>query len=325
MTTRRAFTRFVCVVAILVPCGARGQPARKVPRIGVLALADIPYANDALRQGLRELGYEEGSTIEIEYRSARGDAARLPALAMELVALKVDLIAAMGAGAARATKQATSSIPIVMAPVGNPVEAGFVTSLSRPGGNMTGVSVISLDLAAKRIALVKELLPNAKRVAVMTNPQTSALAGMVDASQRAAREFGMDVQIISVAASTDFARAFEAVKRERGDAVVAIPSPIFNSERPRLAELALHYRIPAIGEAREFAVSGFVMGYGPSIGDATRRSAVYIDKILKGANPGELPIEQPTKFELTINLKAAKALGLTVPPSLLLRADEVIQ
>jgi putative ABC transport system substrate-binding protein len=323
--SRRGFTRFVCVVAVLAPRAARGQPTRKVPRIGVLALADIPYANDALRQGLRELGYEEGRNIEIEYRSARGDADRLPTLAMELVALKVDLIAAMGAGAARATKQATSSIPIVMAPVGNPVEAGFVTSLSRPGGNMTGVSVISLDLAAKRIALAKELLPNAKRIAVLTNPQTSALAGMIDASQRAAREFGVDVQIVSVSASADFDKAFEAVKRERGDAVVAVPSPIFNSERPRLAELALRYRLPAIGEAREFAVSGFVMGYGPSIGDATRRSAVYIDKILKGANPGELPIEQPTKFELTINLRTAKALGLTVPPSLLQRADEVIQ
>jgi putative ABC transport system substrate-binding protein len=212
-----------------------------------------------------------------------------------------------------------------MAPVGNPVEAGFVTSLSRPGGNITGVSVVSLDLAGKRIALAKELLPSAKRVAVLTNPQTSDLVGIMDSSRKAAHEVGVEVLFIGVSAPEDLDKAFEAVKQGHADAVVAIPSPIFNSERPKLADPALRYRLPAIGEAREFAVAGFVMGYGPSIGDATRRSATYIDKVLQGANPGLLPIEQPTKFELTINLKVATALGLKVPQALLVRADEVIQ
>ena len=250
---------------------------------------------------------------------------RLPALAKELIARKVDLIVVMGSGPARAAKQVTNSIPIVMAPVGNPVEAGFVTSLSHPGGNMTGVSVVSLDLAGKRLALAKELLPHATRLAVLVTPTNSAPAGMIEASRAAAHELGVSVQFISVSTAADIDKAFEEMKQGRADAFVAIPSPIFNSERPKLAELALRYRLPAIGEAREFAVAGFVMGYGPSIADATRRSAVYIDKILKGAQPGELAIEQPTKFELTVNLKAAKAVGVTVPPSLLLRADEVIR
>ena len=322
---RRAFIRFLCACVLLAPLRGHGQPVRKVPRIGVLALADVAYANDALRQGLRELGYVEGENVVIEYRSADGDVSRLPALARELVGLQVDLIVTMGTAATRATKQVTSSVPIVMAPVGNPVEAGVVSSLSRPGGNITGVSVVSLDLAAKRIALAKELLPNAKRVAVLTNPHVSDLVGIMNTSHKAAHEVGVDVLFISVAAPADLDKAFEAVKQGQADAVVAIPSPIFNSERTQLADLALRYRFPVIGEAREFAVAGFVMGYGPSIGDATRRSATYIDKILKGANPGELAIEQPTKFELTVNLKAAKALGLKVPQSLLLRADEVIQ
>jgi putative ABC transport system substrate-binding protein len=234
---RRMFIAFLCVCAILMPFATQGQPASKVPRIGVLALADIPYANDAMRQGLRDLGYVEGRNIEIEYRSARGDAGRLSVLAAELVALKVDLIVAMGAGAARATKQTTNSIPIVMAPIGNPIEAGFVPSLSRPGGNITGVSVVSLDLAGKRIALAKELLPNAKRIAVLTNPQTSALAGIIDASREASRELGLDVQFVSVSTASDLNNAFEAVKQGHADAVVAIPSPIFNSERPKLRNL----------------------------------------------------------------------------------------
>jgi putative ABC transport system substrate-binding protein len=320
--------RYVLIAAgalLAAPLAADAQQAAKVPHIGVLALADIPYANEALRQGLREQGYFEGQNIEIDYRSGGGEVNLLPALAKELIARKVDLIVVMGSGPARAAKQVTNSIPIVMAPVGNPVEAGFVTSLSRPGGNMTGVSVVSLDLAAKRLALAKELLPNATRIAVLVTPHTSAPTGVIEASRAAAHELGVSVQFISVSTPKDIDKAFEEMKQGRADAFVAIPSPIFNSERPKLAELALRYRLPAIGEAREFAVAGFVMGYGPSIADATRRSAVYIDKILKGAQPGELAIEQPTKFELTINLKAAKAVGVTIPPSLLLRADEVIR
>lgn len=321
---RRDFL-IVAGALLAAPLAAQAQQTAKVPHIGVLALADIAYANEALRQGLREQGYLDGQNIEIDYRSAGGDINRLAAIAKELVARKVDLIVAMGAGSARAAKQVTNSIPIVMAPVGNPVEAGFVSSLSHPGGNMTGVSVVSLDLAGKRLALAKELLPRATRFAVLTTPSTSALTGIIEASREAAHALGVSVQFVSVTAPADIDKAFEEMKRARVDAFVAIPSPIFNSERPKLAELALRYQLPAIGEAREFAVAGFVMGYGPSIADATRRSAVYIDKILKGTPPGELSIEQPAKFDMTINIKVAKALGITVPQSLLLRADEVIQ
>lgn len=324
-SAKRRFFLIAAAVLLAAPLTAAAQQAAKVPHIGVLALADIPYANEALRQGLRDQGYIDGQNIEIEYRSAGGEVKRLPALAKELIARNVDLIVVMGSGPARAAKQLTSSIPIVMAPVGNPVEAGFVTSLSRPGGNMTGVSVVSLDLAGKRLALAKELLPHAARFAVLVTPHTSAPAGMMEASRAAAHELGVSVQFINVSTPADIDKAFEEMKQGRADAFVAIPSPIFNSERPKLAELALRYRLPAIGEAREFAVAGFVIGYGPSIADATRRSAVYVDKILKGARPGKLAIEQPTKFELTVNLKAAKAVGVTVPQSLLLRADEVIQ
>jgi putative ABC transport system substrate-binding protein len=322
---QRRYLLIAAAALLAAPLAADAQQVAKVPHIGVLALADIPYANEALRQGLREQGYIEGQNIEIDYRSGGGEVDRLPALAKELIARKVDLIVAMGSSAARAVKQVTNSIPIVMAPVGNPVEAGLVSSLSRPGGNITGVSVVSLDLARKRLALAKELLPHATRLAVLVTPTNSAPAGMIEASRAAAHELGVSVQFISVSTAADIDKAFEEMKQGRADAFVAIPSPIFNSERPKLAELALRYRLPAIGEAREFAVAGFVMGYGPSIADATRRSAVYIDKILKGAQPGELAIEQPTKFELTVNVKAAKALGVTIPQSLLLRADEVIQ
>jgi putative ABC transport system substrate-binding protein len=325
MTTRRSFIAFLVAGVATNSITTHGQPSTKVSHIGVLALADIPYANDALRQGLREQGYIDGQNIEIEYRSGGGDVNRLPALAKELIAHNVELIVVMGSGAARAAKQVTNSIPIVMAPVGNPVEAGFVNSLSRPGGNMTGVSVVSLDLAAKRLALAKELLPHATRMAVLVTPHTSAPTGMIEGSRAAARELGVSIQFISVSTPADIDKAFDAMKQGRVDAFVAIPSPIFNSERQKLADLALRYRLPAIGEAREFAAAGFVMGYGPSIADATRRSAVYIDKILKGAQPSELAIEQPTKFELTVNLKAAKGVGVTVPQSLLLRADEVIE
>jgi putative tryptophan/tyrosine transport system substrate-binding protein len=325
VTTRRRFLRALAACTAVTTVSTYGQLAKKLPRIGVLALSDIPYVNDALRQGLREQGYIEGENIEIVYRSAGGNADRLPALVGQLMELNIDLIVAMGASPARAAKQATSTLPIVMAPVGNPVEGGFVTSLARPGGNITGVSVFSLDLAAKRVALLKELLPRAERFAVLLTTSSSAPTGMMDASRNAARNLGVSVQFISIATSADFDRAFESMKQGRAEGLIIIPSPLFNSERAKLSELALKYRLPVVGEAREFAVAVFVLGYGPSIGDATRRSAVYVDKILKGAPPGELAIEQPAKFEMTINLKAAKALGLTIPPALLLRADEVIQ
>jgi putative ABC transport system substrate-binding protein len=314
-----------CALALVVAGYARAQMPTPLPRIGVLALADIPYINDALRKGLRAHGLVDGQNIAIVYRSAGGKVELLPGLAAELVASKVEIIVAMGGGPARAAKQVTTSIPIVMAPVGNPVEGGFVTNLARPGGNITGVSSVSLDLAAKRIAIAKELLPKLERVVVLMTTHTSAPEPVKASSREAARRLGVQVEFINADDPADFERAFVAAKQARADAVVVTPSPLFNSERERLSGLALRFRMPVIGEAREFAASGFVIGYGPSVGDATYRSAAYIDKILKGANPGDLPVDQPLVFEMTVNLKTAKALGITIPHSLLLRADEVIQ
>ena len=324
MITRRD-VMVACALALFVAGYARAQTPTPLPRIGVLALADIPYVNDALRKGLRAHGLVDGQSVAIVYRSAGGKVERLPELAGELVGSKVELIVAMGAGPARAVKQATTSIPIVMAPVGNPVEGGFVTNLARPGGNITGVSLVSLDLAAKRIAIAKELLPKLERVVVLMTTHTSAPEPVKASSREAARRLGVQVEFINADDPADFERAFVAAKQARADAVVVTPSPLFNSERERLSGLAQRYRMPVIGEAREFAASGFVIGYGPSIGDATYRSAAYVDKILKGANPGDLPVDQPLVFEMTVNLKTAKALGITIPQSLLLRADEVIQ
>ena len=324
MITRRD-VMVACALALSVAGYARAQAPTPLPRIGVLALADIPYVNDALRKGLRAHGLMDGQNIAIVYRSAGGKVERLPELAGELVGSKVELIVAMGAGPARAVKQATTSIPIVMAPVGNPVEGGFVTNLARPGGNVTGVSLVSLDLAAKRIAIAKELLPKLERVVVLMTTHTSAPEPVKASSREAARRLGVQVEFIDADGPADLERAFVAAKQARADAVVVTPSPLFNSERERLSGLAQRYRMPVIGEAREFAASGFVIGYGPSIGDATYRSAAYVDKILKGANPGDLPVDQPLVFEMTVNLKTAKALGITIPQSLLLRADEVIQ
>lgn len=325
MMRRRSFVGALAAAAISIARLARAQTPAPLPRIGVIALADIPYVNDALRKGLREHGLVDGQNLAIVYRSAGGKVERLPELAGELVASKVALIVAMGAGPARAVKQATTSIPIVMAPVGNPVEGGFVTNLARPGGNITGVSLVSLDLAAKRIAIAKELLPKAERVVVLMTTHTSAPEPVKASSREAARRLGVQVEFIDADGPADLERAFVAAKQARADAVVVTPSPLFNSERERLSGLAQRYRMPVIGEAREFAASGFVIGYGPSIGDATYRAAVYVDKILKGANPGDLAVDQPLVFEMTVNFKTARALGIAIPQSLLLRADEVIQ
>jgi putative tryptophan/tyrosine transport system substrate-binding protein len=324
VTTRRGVMA-ACALALSVVGCADARAQAPLPRIGVLALADIPYVNDALRRGLRAHGLVDGQNIVIVDRSAGGRVERLPMLAGELVAGRVELIVAMGAGPARAAKQATASIPIVMAPVGNPVEGGFVTNLARPGGNITGVSLVSLDLAAKRIAIAKELLPNVERVVVLMTTHTSSPEPVKASSREAARRLGVHVDFIDADGPADLERAFVAAKQARADVVVVTPSPLFNSERERLSGLAQRYRMPVIGEAREFAASGFVIGYGPSIGDATYRAAAYVDKILKGANPGDLPVDQPLVFEMTVNLKAARALGIMIPQSLLVRADEVIQ
>jgi putative ABC transport system substrate-binding protein len=283
---------------------------------------------EAFLQGLRDLGYVEGRNLVIEYRDAGGKFERLPALAAELVALKVDVILAPSAVAALAAKQATRTLPIVFAGVPGPVTSGLVTSLARPGGNVTGLSALTPELVGKCLEQLKQAVPGVSRVAVLWQP--GALPertdkDMLKGAEVAARALGVRPQFLEARGPEDFDRAFAAMTRARADALTVLPSPMLNTERRRLVDLAAKNRLPAVYPWRESVDAGGLMSYGPDRADMFRRAATYVDRILKGAKPGDLPVEQPTKFELVINLKAAKALGLTIPQSLLQRADELIQ
>jgi len=329
---RRAFLGVVTGSLLAAPLAAQAQSAGKVPRIGWLATnfpAANPHLTEAFLQGLRDLGYVEGRNVVIEYRSAEGKLERLPALGAELVALKVDVIlAAGGTLTVLATRQATETIPIVFIGVGDPVASGFVTSLARPGGNLTGLSVLAPELVGKCLELLTQAVPGVSRVAVLWQPGTSPPANttqkdMLKAAEVAARALGLRLQVVEAQGPADIDRAFSVMTR--AGALIVLPTPMFSIERRRLAELGAKNRLPTMFSFRDYVDAGGLMSYGPSIADLFRRAAAYVDKILKGAKPGDLPVEQPTKFELVINLKTAKALGLTVPPSLLARADEVIE
>jgi putative ABC transport system substrate-binding protein len=313
------------LVLLAAPLAADAQPAGKVPRIGVLFAGSAATPGyDTLRRGLAELGWVEGQNILIEYRYAEGRPERYPALIAELLSLKVDvLVAGGGTPGARAAKQATSTIPIVLPIVGDPVAAGLVSSLARPGGNVTGLSMQDTEISAKRVELLREVLPTVKRVAVLKDPV--APAQDPDATQAAARALGLRLQVLSVGRPEDFPGAFEAARKAGAEALIVLASSVFNLHRQRLVDLAAENRLIAVYEHREFPYAGGLMSYGPDLADMTRRAAKYVDKILKGAKPGELPVEQPTKFDLVINLKTAKVLGLTIPPSVLARADQLIQ
>jgi len=277
---------------------------------------------------LRDLGYVEGGTIVIEYRGAEGKPERLPALTAELVALKVDVIVASGTPQALAVKEVTRTLPIVFAAVADPIASGVVTSLARPGGNITGTSLLAPDLVGKRLEQLKQAVPSISRVAVLWQPGglgERADKEMLQGTEVAARALGVRLQVVEARGPEDFDRAFSDMIRARAGAVTVLPSNIFITERRRLVDLAAKKRLPAVYGLREFVDTGGLMSYGANPADSFRRAATYVDKILKGAKPGDLPIEQPTKFELVINLKTAKALGLTIPPSLLGRADEVIR
>jgi putative ABC transport system substrate-binding protein len=299
------------------------QPPGKVPRIGVVRDGSPPDPLvDAFRQGLRDLGYIENDTVRLEYRWAEGRDDRLPALIADLVRLKVDVIVAGGSHALIA-KRITSTIPVVMPVAPDPVESGLAASFARPGGNITGLAYQSEVLPGKWVELLKEALPGMARVAILSHPTVSRQVGVVEA---AARSFGVHLHFLKVQQPDDFAAALAEARKDRADAILVMASPFFFAHRTRLAELASKHRLPAMYFQREFVVgSGGLMSYGPNLRDLFRRAATYVDKLLKGAKPGDLPIEQPTKFELTINLKTAKALGLTIPQSLLARADEVIR
>ena len=312
------------------PLAAEAQQATKVARIGCLATnpAISTRLREAFVQGLRDLGYIEGRNLVIEYRDADGKAERLPALAAELVALKVDVIVASGTLAALAARRATKTLPIVFSPAGDPVGSGLVTSLARPGGNVTGLSSLGPELVGKRLELLKQAVPGVDRVAVLFLP--GALGertdkDMLTGADVASRALGVRLQFVEARGPDEFARAFSDMSSARAGALTVLPSNRFLREHRRLVDLAAENRLPAVYTSREFVDAGGLMSYGANSADLHRRAATYVDKILKGAKPGDLPVEQPTKFELVINLKTAKALGLTIPQSVLAHADEVLQ
>jgi ABC-type uncharacterized transport system substrate-binding protein len=315
------------------PLAARAQQPAKVARIGYLVTGSLesPEARatlNAFRQGLRERGYVEGQSIVIAYRSADGKIERFPGLANELASLKLDLILAPNTPAARAVQHATSTIPVVVPVMGDPVEDGLVASLARPGGNITGLTFLGPELVTKRMGLLKQALPNASRIAALWHPGAfgeRTTRDMLQATDAAARTLAVELQLLEVRGADEFDGAFSAMIRNRADALIVFPGAMFFNERNHIIDLATKHRLPSTSGAREFAELGGLMAYGASIADLQRRSATYVDKILKGANPADLPVEQPTKFEFVINLKTAKALGLTISESFLLLADEVIE
>ena len=314
----------------LLAASSPGETAQagKMIRIGWLSTGSTTshgHLLEAFREGLRELGYTEGKNIAIEYRWAEGRVDRLPQLATELVQLKVDVLVTAGSPGIRAAKQATATIPIVMAVGGDPVGSGFVASLARPGGNITGLSNLAEDLVAKLLELLKEAVPGVSRVAVLSNPANPAHAAFRQVIQSAARTMGVTLLPVDARGPHEFDSAFATMIRQRAGGLVELPDPMFLTERDRLTGLATQNRLAAIYGFREHAAAGGLMAYGVNLRDSYWRAAAYVDKILKGAKPADLPVEQPTKFELVINLKTAKALGLTLPQSVLGRADEVIQ
>jgi putative ABC transport system substrate-binding protein len=307
---------------------AQAQQAAKIPRIGFL-MASLPSADsariEAFRQGLRELGYVEGNNIIIEYRSADGKTDRVPGLAVELVRLKVDIIVTAGPLPTRAAKDATTTIPIVMAQDPDPVSNGFVASLARPGGNITGLSTLRPEISGKQLELLKEIIPRLSRVAVFGTSTIPGNAQQLREVELAAKAFGIKLQYLDVLRSKDIEIAFREASKLRIDAVLVLNGPIINSQRTQVVELAAKSRLPAIYYTAEYVEVGGLMSYGTSFTDLFRRAATYVDKILKGRKPVDLPVEQPMKFEFIVNLKAAKQIGLTIPPNVLVRADKVIR
>jgi len=314
--------------ALLAAPFADAQQVAKIARLGFLRNSAAAHLGEAFLQGLRDLGYVEGRNLLIAYRYADGKLERFPALAAELVALKVEVIVALTTPAAQAAKRATETIPIVFVGAGDPVTSGLVTSLARPGGNVTGLSSLNPELVGKCLQQLKQAVPGVSRVAVLWHPGglgERLEEDMLNEAEDAAPALGIRLQIAEAREAAEFDRAFRDITMANADALTVLPSIMFNSEARRLADLATKNRLPTVFQFREYVDAGGLMAYGASLADLTRRSATYVDKILKGAKPGDLPVERPTKFELVINLKTARALGLTIPQSVLLRADEIIQ
>jgi putative ABC transport system substrate-binding protein len=329
VSTRRAFLGTLAGGLFAAPLATNAQPAGKVVRIGLLDIAASDTAGSArwkaFRERLRELGYVEGQNVVFEARWGDGQVGRLQSLAAELIGTKVDILVTASSEAALAAKQVTSSIPIVMATGGDPVALGLVASLARPGGNVTGVISLIRQLTGKRFELLKQLVPRVSRVAFMRDPDNRSSALSAREAESVAKSLGVVVQVHNVRGPKDLDAAFLAMKRARTDAVIFAENTQFIAERRHVADLAVTHRLPMMAAAKEYAEAGALVSYGTDYLDLFRRAATYVDKILKGAKPGDLPIEQPTRFELVINLKTAKALGLTIPQSVLQRADEIIQ
>jgi len=312
--------------ALLLPGIARAQQAKR-RRVAYLATGSPAQADPNIgtfRQGLRGLGYgDEDIGIEIRYADAKVE--RLPNLAAELVHLAPEVIVTASTAAAQAAKQATSTIPIVMAASGNPVGTGLVASLAHPGGNVTGLSTVAPEMAGKWLQLLKTIMPDAERIAFLFNPRNSQDLALVQGVRQAARSFRTDLLSVEVSTSDELDGSFAMMARQRAEGLIVTGEPIFVFEKTRIVELAASHKLPAVYQWREFATGGGLMSYGPDLNDLLRRAATYVDKILKGAKPADLPVEQPNKFELAVNLKTAQTLGLTIPPSDLAGADEVIE
>jgi len=315
------------LVLVFKPQSAYAQQPASPRRIGVLLISFSPESKEAqaFREGLRDAGYSEGRDVVIEWRSANGDFARIPELAADLVQRKVDVIVVQSTPAAEVAKRVTSTIPIVLAIVADPVGSGLVSSLAHPGGNVTGLSLLSAELGAKRLQLLKEAIPRLTRVAVLWNPDTPWHPKAIADLKAAAPALSLKLSFVGARTPDEFSPAFSEISRTHAQGLYLIDDAFFHAHRTTLLNLASKARLPTSYSDRQFVVEGVLMSYGPNFGDMYRRSAGYVDKILKGAKPGDLPIEQPTKFEFVVNLQTAKALGLTIPQSILQRADEVVR
>lgn len=302
---------------------AHAQPRTKIPRIGYLFTGLL--APREFLQALQELGYVEGKNIVVEFRAAEGKEERLPALAADLVSLNVDVIVAPGTASAQAARQATKTIPIVYTGGADPVAIGLVASLARPGGNVTGVTSLSRELTGKRLELLKETFPKVSVVSVLTRGVNPVTTELLKDTKTAAKAFRLRLQILKVQGPNDFDKAFSAITKERAGALIELPSPLFHSNRKRIVEFAAKNRLPSVFHSRDFVEAGGLMSYGEHNAELLRRVAYYVDRILKGTKPADLPVEQPTKFEFVINLKTAKQIGVTIPPNVLVRADRVIK
>jgi putative tryptophan/tyrosine transport system substrate-binding protein len=323
MMDRRTFLGSLALLA--VPFAAEAQPGKNTPHVGILSPPEPLTALDVFQRGLRDLGYTEGDGVRIQYRSSGGHDDHFPAMAAELVALKVDVILAITPPAIRAAQGATATIPIVMVLSGDPVRSGLVQSLARPGGNTTGPATLTADLAAKRLEVFKEAVPNLREVVFLANPTYPGIREAMTQTESAGRTLGVRVRSSEVRAPIDIDTAFAAMLRARPGGLLIMPDPVTSAQMTRIVEFATKHRLPAMDGRKQFPERGGLVAYGIDYAEHVRASIRYADRILKGAKPADLPVEQPTKFELVINLKTAKALGLTIPQSLLLRADQVIQ